>query len=425
MSIAQINCLPHQIEFLQDTTTRFLGLVAGYGSGKTRALIYKCLDLAALNVGTDAGLFSATHELATDILIPEMDERLEELKIRHTFKSSPRPSYHLHFKHGTTKVLVRSFENWRRIVGGNYSFACVDEVDTLKPDLARKSWLKLMGRVRVGKVNQIATTTTPEGFAFLYQFFIKEAGSDRRLIRACTLDNPFVSPDFINDLLANYSPELVKAYIYGEFVNLTAGTIYSSFDRTLNKCFDAPELSDRLHIGMDFNVGKMAAIVHVLRADLPRAVDELFDLQDTPAMIQAIKKRFPDHSQNKLITVYPDASGGNTSSKNASESDLTLLRQAGFSVVVNASNPGVKDRINAMNAAFCNANGDRRYLVNPLRCPRYTECLEQQVWRDGQPDKTQGHDHGNDAGGYVIVKLLPIKTQRINRPIAAVSYTTY
>jgi hypothetical protein len=33
----------------------------------------------------------------------------------------------------------------------------------------------------------------------------------------------------------------------------------------------------------------------------------------------------------------------------------------------------VKDRINSMNAMFCNGNGERRYKVNVKRCPVYTE----------------------------------------------------
>jgi len=69
----------------------------------------------------------------------------------------------------------------------------------------------------------------------------------------------------------------------------------------------------------------------------------------------------------------------------------------------------VKDRVNSMNALFCNAQGERRYFVNLSRCPSYAEALEQQAWgKDGEPDKTSGYDHIVDAGGYYIVKEFPI-----------------
>ncbi len=62
-----------------------------------------------------------------------------------------------------------------------------------------------------------------------------------------------------------------------------------------------------------------------------------------------------------------------------------------------------------MNAVFCNAQGERRYLVNPFTCPTYADGLEQQVWgANGEPDKTAGIDHANDAGGYFIHREYPI-----------------
>lgn len=81
-----------------------------------------------------------------------------------------------------------------------------------------------------------------------------------------------------------------------------------------------------LHVGMDFNVLKMAAVVYVIRDGNPIAVDELVDVRDTPEMARMIVERWK--SKNHAITVYPDASGQNTSSKSASESDLSILRQA-------------------------------------------------------------------------------------------------
>ena len=45
-----------------------------------------------------------------------------------------------------------------------------------------------------------------------------------------------------------------------------------------------------------------------------------------------------------------------------------------------------RDRINSMNAMFCNAKGERRYRVNPDRCPTYADALEQQGWgTNGEP----------------------------------------
>lgn len=419
MTIRTVKLLPHQLKFIRDTKTRLLAMCCGYGAGKTRALIYKTIDLASLNPGSTGGLFSATHELATDILIPELDEQLEELGIPYSFKGSPNPRYILKFPHGHTTILIKSFENWKRIVGHNYAFACVDEIDTVDLAIAQKAWNKLLGRIRVGNVCQIAVTSTPEGFRFMHKTWVKEAvdkhgnpKKDRRIIHARSTDNPFLDPEYIPSLLENYPPELVEAYVNGQFVNLTSGVIYDTFDRELNACTTEAEPGDRLHIGMDFNVNKMAAVVHVTRDDLPHAVDELFDIVDTPAMIRAIQVRYPEQCRDRLVTIYPDATGGSRDPSDASKTSLSQLKQAGFYISAGKTNPPVIDRINTMRAAFLNAQGDRRYRVNVDKCPRYVECLERQVWGpDGRPDKSQEMDHGCFSGDTLVKTpkgLIPI-----------------
>ncbi|MGL5005064.1 MAG: terminase, partial [Casimicrobium sp.] len=76
-------------------------------------------------------------------------------------------------------------------------------------------------------------------------------------------------------------------------------------------------------------------------------------------------------------------------------------------------NPAVRDRVNAVNAMILNDLGARRFLVNTSACPTLTESLEQQAYADsGEPDKSTGHDHPNDAIGYFLTKKYPI-TKRI------------
>ena len=159
---------------------------------------------------------------------------------------------------------------------------------------------------------------------------------------------------------------------------------------------------------MDFNVTKMAAVVYVRRGETMHAVDEFVNLFDTPAMIEAIKERYPGYE----VGVYPDASGENRKSNNASETDLALLRKAGFKVFVNSRNPAVKDRINSMNGMLCNTFSERRLFVNAAKCPHFAKCQERQIYDEhGQPDKKSGFDHMNDAGTYPIAYLFPINEQ--------------
>ena len=59
--------LPAQKEFCDDTDHLILGLCAGFGAGKTRALCAKALLLAMDNVGTVGAVFEPTHILLRDV----------------------------------------------------------------------------------------------------------------------------------------------------------------------------------------------------------------------------------------------------------------------------------------------------------------------------------------------------------------------
>jgi hypothetical protein len=108
----------------------------------------------------------------------------------------------------------------------------------------------------------------------------------------------------------------------------------------------------------------------------------------------------------QALRFYPDASGNSRKTINASESDISLLRQAGFVIKVRDSNPFVKDRILAVNGAL--ANG--KMWVNASKCPDVVACLEQQAYdKNGEPDKKSGFDHQNDATGYPIVYEMPVR----------------
>ena len=76
----EVELLQHQVDFVEDVTTPFLGFVGGYRSGKTFSLCYKALYLASLNE-MDGALLEPTYGMITKVLIPTMSEILYELEI--------------------------------------------------------------------------------------------------------------------------------------------------------------------------------------------------------------------------------------------------------------------------------------------------------------------------------------------------------
>lgn len=403
-----------QANFLQ-MPNKFRAFVAGFGSGKTwvgcASLCKHFWEFPNVN----AGYFAPTYPQIRDIFYPTMEECAFSWGLKLRIVSSNKE---VHFYRGSVyrgTTICRSMDNPASIVGFKIGHGMVDELDTLPTEKARDAWRKIIARMRYktdSLKNGIDVTTTPEGYRFTYEQFVKEANSSPEkeklygLIQASTYDNELNLPDgYIDSLRLSYPPQLIEAYLNGQFVNLASGAVYPDFDRNLNKSFESVQNGDILHIGMDFNVLKMACVVYVIRNNIPHAVDELVGVRDTPTMCQLLKQRYPKHT----IYIYPDASGQNTSSKSSSVSDHSIIRQHGFKIKVASTNPSIKDRVNAMNAMMLNSKGERRFFVNPLRCPEYTDALEQQVWdKFGMPDKSTGLDHVNDAGGYFIAYQFPI-----------------
>lgn len=400
MSVKEVSLLNHQFEILSDTTTKIMGLVGGYGNGKTYTACRKSIQLATLNIGYTGIVTEPTFPMLRDIFIPEMKQALEEWGIRYKFNASSF-IFTLYIGDKESKILCMSLENYERIVGINAAWIICDEFDTSKMEIAIKGFQKLLGRLRVGNVRQFVIFTTPEGFKATYKIFIEDNDGSRKIIKAKTSDNKYLPSDFIDTLKEQYPEALLKAYLEGEFVNLTSGTIYSYFNRDKHHSDEVENEYEQLIIGQDFNVGGCISIVYIKRGNTYIAVNE-YSSYDTRAVIQTIKQNYP----NRSLAFYPDASGNNR--KTTSDSDIAMIRQEGFMVYVNSTNPAVKDRINATNNAF-----EKGLLkVNTKRCPQLTKAFEQHSYTEkGEPEKfnTAGSvDDYTDSGTYPIAYLMPV-----------------
>jgi hypothetical protein len=404
-----------QREFFDNSNTEILGLSAGYGAGKTRALCAVCVKLAALNVGFTGAVMEPTGSLIRDIWQNDFEQFLEHYEIPYSYRASPLPEYILHLPDGDTKILCRSFENWSRIIGLNLAFVLADEIDTVAPSVCDRAFPKILGRLRSGNVRQFCAASTPEGFRWMWNTFGSEAAqerTDRKLIRMRTQDNPHLPEDFIERMQANYDPSMLQAYLNGEFTNLTTGQVYDRFVREENIVNKIPNIQlEPLRIGVDFNIANMSAVIGIKLGEKLLIIDEIVSAHDTDALAQEIIRRYPSNK----IYVYPDASGGNRST-NAAKTDIQILESYGFINLSAKSNPAIRDRVSAVQGLLCNGKGQVRLQVN-ASCKRMIECLELQSYTDkGEPDKDAGYDHMNDALGYLVWREFNPLFARAGKP---------
>lgn len=424
------------------STAKSVGVCAGFGSGKTRVAAEKAFNLLFENPGVPVAYGAPTYDLIRSIWYPAIEEICNEYSIKYSINKQN----HIINLPGLGNIICRSLSNPEKIVGWECGSAILDEFDILKPEISKVAWQKMKARCRFkypkfkrkrdkerfGRKrhpNQMFAVSTPEGFRTFYEFFEESPLPGSELIRMSTYSNIKNLPDdYIDELMSQYPPQLIKAYIKGIFVNLTQGAIYPNFNREINYTERTVKKEDVLHIGMDFNVTKMASTVHVVDYKeknvilkdqyhvpykstimIPQAklVDEFYKIHDTPKMIEAIKERY--NPKKFAINIYPDATGDSRKSVDASKTDIMLLRNANFNVVVNESNPFVKDRILSVNAMCENAKGEIRYFANPKKAPKTVKCLEQQVYdKNGIPDKKRDIDHLPDSVGYFINQCFGI-----------------
>ena len=410
---AQAQALPHQLKFIHSKAL-YPALVSGLGAGKTEALIYRTLKFLSEIPKARIGLYEPTVDLIKRILYPRFEEILSASGIKYKLNKSDG-IMEIWLPTGKAELIFRSMDNYTRIIGYETHHAILDEIDTLSKEKANQVWIRVLARNRKGFItpnglvgdNTVGITTTPEGFNFVYDLWVKKHADDPayELIRGRTQDNFFLHPDYVTNLMRSYPPQLISAYLNGEFVNLTGNTVYDGFNREASNTpltLDDFPPAQMLHIGLDFNVGRESAVVGLKTDKTLYIVAEFHNLMDTPATIQAIRARYP-HS---MITIYPDASGGSRKSVDASKSDIRLLRDAGFRINAPRKNPPVRERVLSTNTLFLNGEGERNLLVNVSNCPNLTEALEKQVYDDNGVPIKDGKEDINDALGYLCNRLF-------------------
>ena len=255
LEIAKENFLPHQFEFLT-SNVQILALVSGFGAGKTYAFLRKALINHLFNVrevdGKSNGwILYPTLDLANELFVEDFKILLEDLEIDYVYNASLG-----RFKSAYGWLKIYTLEQPGRMVGANLTYGGIDEFDTVRTSKALECYRKIIGRLRGCKVPQLFIVTTPEGFKATYNIFVEKAKASQKLIHAKTTDNHHLPDNYIKMLEEQYDPKLLKAYLDGQFVNLTSGSVYYAFDREIHVAKEYMEIMNGypVNICIDFNV---------------------------------------------------------------------------------------------------------------------------------------------------------------------------
>lgn len=407
---------PHQYEFLIDDSP-ILGLVCGFGAGKTHAFLRKTLINHIFKKRIDDNVSNGwiiypTLDLANEVFVEPFKELLESVNIDFDWNVAKN-----RFKTKYGHIRIYTLEQPDRMVGANLTYAGIDEFDTVKMNKALQCFRKIIGRLRGCEKPQLYIVTTPEGYKATYHIFVERKRDGQRLIQAKTIDNPHLPAGYIDSLRGQYDEKMLKAYLEGQFVNLTSGQVYYPFDRKVHvDKEDKPYMANYpIAICFDFNIYPYSVVwAQKYNDENIRFLGEWVSVShsNTYEACEEIMKKLPNDVD---VIVYGDASGRS----GAASSNLTnyqIIDQKfrnyfkSVSYRVPQANPAVRDRINAVNGKLAK----NHIILNPA-CVKLALDFEQVTWNDKGTELDKGNierTHISDAAGYFINIECPISDIR-------------
>jgi hypothetical protein len=379
--------------------SRFRVVIAGRRFGKTHISIREICKHAK-EPNKEVWYIAPSYKMAKQIVWKKLKNRLNDLnwvaKINETELT-------LHLKNGSV-ISLKGADNYDSLRGVGLDFIVLDEFADISPD----AWYETLRPTLSDKQGRALFIGTPKGIGnWSYEIYQNSQNSqDWESFTYTTLEGGRVPQSEIEAARRDLDERTFRQEYMASFETFS-GRIYYGFDRALNVVKYEGTTPQVLYVGMDFNIDPMSAVIATRIGDTLHIIDEvrLFS-SNTQEMVDELKQRFP----RSKLWVYPDPAGNQRKTSAGGTTDITILNNSGFVVKAPRSHTPVRDRINAVNSRLCSATSIRNLIIDP-KCKYTIEGLERQVYKEGtsQPDKDNGYDHMNDAIGYMVDYLFPVR----------------
>ena len=380
--------------------SRFRVCVAGRRFGKTFLSTGELLKAAVggknRNCWYVAPTYGSAKEIAWDMLIHTIP--------REYISKTNESSLMLRLINGSV-ISLKGAEKPNNVRGRALDFVVLDEFADMKPE----AWYEVIRPSLSDRNGSAVFIGTPKGRNHFYDLWAKgmDGADDWTSFQYTTLEGGNVPESEVEAARHDLDERTFNQEYCAEFVTYS-GLIYYAFSRELSVS-DYVEDNAPLHVGMDFNLDPMSAVICIRKGGKLYAIDEIVMYgSNTDEMVAELKNRYP----NRQTIIYPDPASRQRKTSAGGRTDLSILQNAGFSVKAKNSHALVRDRINAVNSRLLSSNGERHLFVSP-KCKQTIKSLERQTYKEGTsiPNKDDGYDHMNDALGYLVEFLFPVRTE--------------
>ena len=385
---------------------RFRVLITGRRFGKTYLAINELAKFASRSK-QKVWYVAPTYRQAKQICWNELKERLIEHKWVKTINNSDLTI----ILKNNSSITLRGADNEQSLRGVGLNFLVMDEF----ADIHKEAWYEVLRPTLSDTGGHALFCGSPRGFGnWSYELFKQgESNKDWQSFKYTTLEGGQVSSEEIEQAKQDLDVRTFQQEYEATFVNYS-GMIYYNFNRQKNIIEKYERDSAFLHIGLDFNVDPMTAVVCIIERDIVIVVDEIqIYSSNTQEMCEEIRSRY----RNKNIVVYPDPSARQRKTSAGGFTDISILKNAGFDVRCRNTAPLVRDRINSVNSRLKNVNGKNNLFI-VKSCKNVIKSIERQIYKEGThiPDKDSGYDHMNDALGYLIEYNFPLRRNFVSSP---------
>ena len=382
-----------------EATQRFKVVIAGRRFGKTH-LSVRCLCEAASHIEKEVWYVAPTYKQAKMIVFKKLRKKLISLR---WVKKINETNLSFELKNGST-ISLKGADNYDSLRGVGLDYLVLDEFADIDPE----AWFETLRPTLADKMGSALFIGTPKGMNWAKDLYdmAGEYPEEWASFQFTTIEGGNVKPEEVEAARRSLDERTFRQEFEATFETFS-GRVFYAFDRKYNLKAYTGDLPRELHIGMDFNIDPMSAVVAVKQGNDLHVIDEIKIFgSSTDEMVDEIKTRFAKAS----ITIYPDPAGKAGSTKAGGRTDHSILRSAGFTVKAPNSHNPIRDGVNAVNSKLRSSSGITSLFFD-TKCKYAIECLEKQTYKEGtsQVDKSSGFDHMNDALRYMVDYLFPIR----------------
>lgn len=335
-----------------------------------------------------------------------------------------RSELSMEFVNGS-RITLFSGNNYDAARGMGFDHVDFDEVQ----DIPGAAWNEVFRPALSDREGSAHFKGTPKGMGnWLYDlwcFAANAPGWDRHSFT--TIEGGLVSPYEVESARHELDDRTFRQEYEASFEQY-GGLVYYKFSDTESIAKEMYVAGLETWMTWDFNAGErpMSVLLIQKQPDKERYVatkEFVIGETNTEDMCNLLVDYFQKNGDPGFLHITGDSTGGRRESS-ASRSDWLIIegffrnhgggRNAGWERTSKVTT-SIRDRVNATNALFCNAAGDRRLFLNPHTCPKTLRGLQRVSWGDngGLKEASLGEIDPTDALSYFPFNYFPVHKRKL------------